>query len=173
MPIVSIDVRDGDPTVQASGQHRGTVRVTFDDGRIVERNLRAPDFATWSARLAAAPAEIQADIEQSDAAIVVSPDAPIIPNGEASIEQTAIAYLRNSWSSKRAYDAYLLFERFNTYVTNSGYTWDNVQDHLIAAGLTQDEWDKMKAAYQYLSGGSRPAEMAAAETIQANWEAQH
>jgi hypothetical protein len=173
MPITSTVVRDGDPTVQASGQHRGTIKSTFNDGRIVERNLRGADLADWDAKVAAAPAEIQEQMEVSDAGEAVSPDEPVAPNKEATIEQNAIAYLRDSWRSELASDAYLLFDRFNTYVTNSAYTWDDVHTHLISYGLTQEEWDQMKAAYNYLSGGTRPADMAAGQVIQDAWESQH
>lgn len=60
MPITSIDVRDGDPTVQASGQHRGTVAATFDDGRIVERHIRAADADEWNDLVASMSAAMQA-----------------------------------------------------------------------------------------------------------------
>ena len=43
MPVQSVDVRDGDPTIQASGEHRGTVTVTFADGRVRDISVRAPD----------------------------------------------------------------------------------------------------------------------------------
>jgi hypothetical protein len=174
VPITApIEVRAGDPTVQVSGQHRGTIKGTFDDGRIVERNIRGADLAGWDAKVAAAPAEMEEQMMVADAGAAVSPDEDVAPSGEATIEQTAIAYLRDSWRSELASDAYLLFDRFNTYVTNSQYTWDDVHTHLIAHGLTQEEWDQMKAAYQYLNGGTRPADMAAGKTIQDAWESQH
>ena len=170
MPITSIDVRDGDPTIQASGQHRGTVTATFDDGRIVSRNLRAEDANAWNDLIASIGIEIQAQQEKQDAVNSVDPDAEVAASQEASIAQAAVAYLRAAWQEELAPDAYLLFARFANYVSNNGYTWANVQTHLIAEGLEQDEWDEMKAAYLYLNGGGRPAIMAEAKTIQGNWE---
>lgn len=170
MPIVSVDVRDGDPTVQASGQHRGTVTATFDDGRIIERNLRAPDANSWNDLVANIGAEIQAQMERRDAEEAVSPDAEVAANKESSIAQVAVAYLRSAWNDEQAYDAYLKLARFANYVTNNGYTWNNVQTHLFAAGLTEEEWTGLKTAYTYLNGGGRPAIMADAKTIQSNWE---
>ena len=67
MPVQTVDVRDGDPTIQASGQHRGTVDVTFDDGRIITLHLRAPDLDGWNDAVAAAGATAQAQMEERDA----------------------------------------------------------------------------------------------------------
>jgi hypothetical protein len=170
MPIVSIDVRDGDPTIQTSGQHRGTIAATFDDGRIVERNIRAADADEWNDLVASIGIEMQAKQEQQDAANSVDPESEVAASQEASIAQAAVAYLRAAWQEELAPDAYLLFARFNNYVINKGYTWNDVQTHLLAEGLEQEEWDEIKTAYQYLNGGGRPAIMAEAKTIQGNWE---
>lgn len=172
MPIISIDVRDGDPTVQASGQHRGTVAATFSDGRIVERNIRAADLDAWNDKVAAISAEIQTQMEKRDAEDAVQTDTEVGANKEASIQQTAVAYLRVAWDTEQAYDAYLLFSRFNNFRNNQGWTLDQVASNLLAAGLEQEEWDEMKAAYLYLSGAGRPATMSDAKAIQSNWEAQ-
>jgi len=171
MPIVSIDVRDGDPTIQASGEHRGTVTATFADGRIVERNLRAPDADAWNDKIAAISAEIQAQQEVSDADSGVSPDAEVVANGEASIEQRAVAYLRRAWQEENCRDAYLLFDKFNDFRLARGWNLNQVQAGLMGAGLTVEEWDSMKTAYQYLAGAGRPAIMNDYLTIQGNWEA--
>jgi len=171
MPVQSVDVRDGDPTIQASGQYRGTVDVTMTDGRVFTLNIRAASQDEWNDRVTAAAATIQAQVERRDAAEAVDPEQEVAASKEASIAQVAVAYLRGAWEEEQAYNAWLRFARFNNYVTNNGYTWENVQAHLFAAGLTQEEWDELKAAYQYLSGGGRPAIMADAKTIQGNWEA--
>lgn len=171
MPITSIDVRDGDPTIQASGEHRGTVTATFADGRTVEKSIRAADANAWMDKLAAISSEIQAQVELSDAEQAVDPEGEVTGNGEASIAQAAVAYLRAAWDTDQAADAYLLFARFNTYRNNQGWTLDQVAAGLAAAGLEADEWDAMKTAYQYLNGGGRPAIMATAKTVQGNWEA--
>lgn len=171
MPIISIDVRDGDPTIQASGEHRGSVAATFSDGRIVERNLRAADANAWNDLIAGISAKIEADQQKRDAEDAVDSESEVSANKEASIAQTALAYLRAAWQQEQAHDAYLLFARFANYVSNNGYTWNNVKTHLFAVGLEQEEWDKIKTAYTYLNGAGRPAIMADGKTIQGNWEA--
>ena len=170
MPIVSIDVRDGDPTIQANGQHRGTVAATFADGRIVERSLRAADADAWNDLIAGISAEIQAKQEVQDAEAGVSSDDEIVAGGEASVEQRAVAYLRAAWGQELARDAYLLFDKFNDFRLARGWNLNQVQTGLMSAGLTVDEWDEMKAAYQYLAGAGRPAIMNDYQTIQGNWE---
>jgi hypothetical protein len=59
MPAIGQQTRPGDPTVQVSGQHRGTVDVTFDDGRIVTMNYRAVDLADWNTKEAGASADAE------------------------------------------------------------------------------------------------------------------
>ena len=172
MPIVSIDVRDGDPTVNSTGQHRGSVIATFDDGRISEKRIRAADADEWNDKVASASAEMQADMERKDAEAAVTPDSDVTENKEASIAQTCIAYIREAWSQQSAYQGWLLYARINTYVTNHS-SWATAQTHLIAAGLTQEEYDQAELAYNYLSGAGRPATMSDAQTIQDAWESQH
>lgn len=171
MPITSIDVRDGDPTIQATGEHRGTVECTFADGRIVQRNLRAPDANAWQDKVANIGAEVQDQMELQDADAGVDPDEEVVAGGEASIEQRAVAYLRGAWGEENARDAYLLFDRFNTFRLAQGWNLNQVQAGLASAGLTTEEWDEMKTAYQYLDGAGRPAIMNDYQTIQGNWEA--
>jgi hypothetical protein len=173
MPIITpVEVRAGDPTVQASGQHRGTVTGTQStDARIVERSIRAADLSGWDAKVAAMPAEMQVQMEAQDAAQAVTPDEDVAANNEASVAQTCVAYIREAAATEQAYDAWLLYDRINTYVTNHS-DWNSAHDHLIAEGLTQEEYDQAKNAYNYLSGAGRPAIMAEAKTIQAAWESQ-
>lgn len=172
MGVSSSDVRSGDPTIQASGQYRGTVDVTMTDGRVYTLIIRAPDLDSWNDQVAAAGATIQARVEEQDAQEAVTPDADVAANKEASIAQTCIAYIRQAWSHESAIDAWNLYARINTYVTNNG-GWATAKPALLAAGLPEEEYDQAAAAYQYLSGGGRPAILAEAETIQGNWEAQH
>jgi hypothetical protein len=172
MPVVSTDVRDGDPTVQASGQHRGTVTSTFDDGRILEQNLRAPDINAWNDAVANAGVEAQTTMEERDAQEAVTPDADVAGNKEASQAQTCVAYIRDAWSQESAIDAWALYDRINTYVTTHS-DWNTAHTHLLAEGLTQEEYDQAKNAYSYLSGSGRPATLADAETIQTTWTDSH
>ena len=172
MPVQSVDVRDGDPTIQASGQYRGTVTVTFDDGRIIERNLRAPDSDAWSDAVANAGLEAQSQMESRDAEDAVAPEADVAANKEAAIAQTCVAYIRQAWQEETAYAAHALYARINTYVTTHS-DWNTAHTHLLAEGLEQEEYDQAKAAYQYLSGSGRPATLSDAQTIQTAWEDQH
>jgi len=172
MAVQTADVREGDPTVQENtGQHRGTVDVTFTDGRVLSINIRAADQDEWNDKVAAVQAEAQARMTQSDAEAAVNPDAEVQADKEATLADVAVAYLRRAWNQEQAYDAYLLFSRFNNYRLNQGWTLDQVQTNLQAAGLTVDEWDEMRTAYTYLNGAGRPAIMADNRTIQSNWEA--
>jgi hypothetical protein len=172
MPITSIDVRDGDPTVQASGQHRGTIKATFDDGRISEKSLRAADADEWNDKVAAAWGDMEADMVRSDAYAAVDPDADVTANKEASQPQTCIAYIKQAWEQESANDAWLLYARINNYVTSQS-DWPTVKPLLLAEGLSEEEFDQASAAYQYLSGAGRPAILANAQTIQDAWESQH
>lgn len=172
MPVSNTDVRYGDPTVQASGQHRGTVDVTFDDGRQMSINIRAADLDDWNDKVSQAGAVAQARMEEADANEAVSGEQDVAANKEATIAQTCIAYIRQAWDMELAYDAWALYDRINTYVTNHS-DWNTAHTHLLAEGLTQEEYDQAEAAYQYLSGSGRPATMAEAITIQTNWESQH
>lgn len=171
MPVQTSDVRAGDPSVQASGHYRGTVDVTLTDGRVYALRINAADLDEWNDKVAAAGSTVEALFQESDAAAAVSADGEVVSNKEASIQQVAVAYLRAAWETENAYDAYLLFSRFNTYRLNNGWTLDQVQANLAAAGLSAEEWTNMRTAYQYLNGGGRPAIMADAKTIQDNWEA--
>ena len=172
MPIITIDVRDGDPTIQESGQHRGTVTATFDDGREVSRNLRAADADAWNDLIAGISAVIQAQMEVRDAEDAIDSGADVVANKEASIAQTCVAYIREAWNAETAHEAWLLYARINTYVLAHS-NWNAAKTHLLSAGLEQEEYDQAKAAYQYLSGGGRPATMSDAQTVQAAWESQH
>lgn len=171
MPVQSIDVRDGDPTQQASGQYRGTVDVTFVDGRVFTRNLSAPDLDSWNDMIANYTAIIEAQIAEADASSNVNPDEEIVQVGEGTVKQRAVAYLRDAWNQDNCRDAYLRFDKFNNYRLAQGWNLNQVVAGLAEAGLTQEEWDEMRDAYSYLNSAGRPAIMNDYQTIQANWEA--
>jgi hypothetical protein len=172
MPITSIDVRDGDPTVQQSGQHRGTVKATFDDGRTSEKPLRGIDLDDWNDKVAAAWGVMQDDMIRSDAHEAVDPDADVTANKEASQPQTCIAYIKQAWEQESANSAWLLYARINNYVTGHS-DWATVKPLLLAEGLPEEEYDRAAVAYAYLSGAGRPAILSDAQTIQDAWEGQH
>ena len=170
MPIVNTYLGPGDPTIQASGEYRGRINFEFTGGRIISRNIRAPDADTWAALLLSLDGAVELQQQQNDAEQGVDPDAVIVAGGEASIEQRAVAYLRAAWRSEDPYAAFLLFERFNNFRLAKGWSVGDVFVGLSGAGLEQEEWDEMNTAYQYLAGASRPAAMSAYQTIKANWD---
>ena len=170
MPIINQTVVEG-PDVQSDGEHRGIVEFEFDTGTVVRRNVRAVDATEWAERLIDLAPLIQTEQEQIDARDGAGPDVEVTANKEASIEQRALAYLRAAWETEESYAAYLLFDKFNDYRLAKGWSLNQVQTGLASVGLTVEDWDDMKAAYTYLSGGGRPATMADALTIQGVWEA--
>jgi len=137
----------------------------------MERNIRAADLDAWNDKVAAQSAEMQAAMEAQDAQNAVDPDAPVAANKDASIAQTCVAYIREAAETEQAYDAWLLYDRINTYVVGHS-DWNTAKPHLLAEGLTDEEYEQAKNAYNYLSGAGRPAIMAEARTIQAAWESQ-
>lgn len=130
-----------------------------------------PDPNAFDAYLTQAGDMVLASFKQQDAGEGVDADTDIAANKEATQQDKAVAYLRRAWQEQDAYQAYRLLDRFNTYRQAQGWTLNQVQANLASAGLTVAEWDSIKTAYQYLSAGTRPAEMAAAAVIQDTWEA--
>lgn len=169
MPVQSIDVREGDPTTQASGQVRGTVDVTFTDGRVFTRNLRAADLDAWNDMIANYTAVIEAQVAESDAYDDLNPDEDIAAHKEATVKQRAVAYLREAMQQEYAREGYRRLWKFDQYRQAQGWTVNQVVTNLLEAGLTQEEWDEMLAAYQYLSDAGRPAIMNDYHAIQEQW----
>ena len=169
MPVVDSYLK-APPSVEATGEHRGTVIVEFTGGRTVERRLRAPDAAAWAELMLDIEERIESETQESDANENIK-DEEISANGEATRAQRAVAYLRRSMEQEQAADAYALMARFNNFRTDNGWSWNQVVTNLAAAGLEQEEFDEMRASYQYLNGNGRPAILAEARTIQAQWEA--
>ena len=169
MPIINTNVIEG-PNVQSDGQHRGLIEYLFSDGRRVRKYARAPDATTWAALVVNLASSTEDAIIQNDAQESISPGATVAAHKEASIEDAAVAYLRAAWRIEQAYDAFLLFDKFNDFRIAKGWDLNQVQAGLMSAGLTVEEWDEMKIAYQYLAAGNRPVTMSDAKTIQGNWE---
>jgi len=170
MPIASVDVRAGDPQVQASGEYRGVVDVTFTDERVVMIALWASSLDEWNDKVAAVYAEAQERMAESDAPESVDIAQAVDAKGEADIKSVAVAYLRAAWNTQDVHEAYTLFTRFNTYRLAQGWSLTQVQAGLASAGLTVEEWDKMRTAYTYLNSAGRPAIMSDAKSIQAYWD---
>lgn len=172
MPIVDTNVTDG-PNVQADGQHRGTVEFIFGDGRVVTRNVRAPDANAWANLLADLPAEVEASQQLSDADEAVENDAEVADYKEANKKQLAVAYLRRAMSHEDPYVAYLKFSRFNDYRIAEGWNLNQVQAALMDAGLTEDEWNIMRDAYTWLSNAGRVTAMQAYQDVASGWTGMH
>lgn len=168
MSVVRSEVIDG-PSMQATGQHRGTVEVEFSDGRIKRVPVRAADADAWANRIVDVGAESLVKLTNSDAEDGVSADTEIVKRGFASKKLRAVAYLRRAMQQELAYDAFLLFDRFNDYRNAQGWNLNQVSGELAESGLTAEEWEKMKNVYQFLSGAGRPAIMSQTRDIQDQW----
>lgn len=130
-----------------------------------------PDPTAFDSYLSQGAELALAEIKQRDAEEGINSNTAIAANKEATIQERAVAYLRAAWREENSYDAYLLFDRFNTYRLAQGWTLNQVQANLASAGLTVEEWNGMQAAYQYLSSSGRPTTMENNQVIQAQWEA--
>lgn len=171
MPIASVDVRAGDPTIEITGEYRGVVDVTFTDGRTAMVPLRANSLDEWNDKVAAVYSEAQSRMAQQDAEAAVEITQEIAAKGESNIKAVAVAYLRRAWNTQDVHEAYTLFTRFNNYRLAQGWTLAQVQAGLASEGLTVEEWDAMRTAYTYLNSAGRPAIMSDAKNIQVYWDA--
>ena len=165
MPIVSSELRAGDPTITSTGKRSGTIDFTFADGRIITRNVRAQDATAWAQLLIDLPAQVEKDIEILDAQEVAETDNAIASYKDAPIKRVALAYLRRAYSTGDPYRAYVKFERFNDYRVAQGWTVNQVVTNLAEVGLTDDEWTEMRDRYQYLSETGRVTSMVAFQAV--------
>lgn len=170
MPIIRQDVIDG-PSIQSSGERRGTIEFEFDDGRIIRREVRAPDATSWADLLIDLPADVEQTVQLQDAKVASEGDAEVIDAepGQASREQIALEYLRQAYRLESPYEAYLKFDKFNNYRLLRGWNVNQVVAGLTSVGLTQEEWDLMLSSYQYLSNPARVTAMEAYQPIAENW----
>lgn len=171
MPISSVQIHDG-PRVQVTGRHTGRLRFIFDSGAVVLRKINAADAAEWTALQTSLIPVVESEKAIADAVSSVSDDVDIeaAESGEATKEQTAVAYLRRAYSVKEPYKAFKLFDRFNAYRLSKNWPVSQVAARLADAGLTASEWDDMLAAYQYLNTPERIAAMEAVAVIQEAWD---
>lgn len=172
MPIVDVNVTDG-PNVQADGQHRGVVEFVFDDGRKSVRNIRAPDANAWANLLADLAPDVETSQQVADATDAVELDNEVSDYKQASRAQVAVAYLRKAMIEPDPYIAYLRFSRFNDYRVAQGWTLAQVAQGLSPAGLTEDEWTAMRAAYTWLSNAARVTAMQAYQDVESGWSGMH
>jgi len=164
MPITNTEVV-GEVSVQPDGSRRGTIDMTFADGRVFRRHLRAADAAGWANILLDIAAEQEAKVSQDDAEEASEEDAEVAPVKEAGIKQVALAYLRKAYEIEDPYLAYLKFARFNNYRLAQGWNINQVVAGLTSVGLTEDEWVDMKARYLYLSNSGRVTAMVAYQAV--------
>jgi hypothetical protein len=169
MPITDITPFTGEPTQQASGQWRGFAQYTFDDGRKINRRITADTAGEWANKMSDIVPEIEAQMQEGDAAEGVSSDTEITANKQSSIQQRAVAYLRAAMAEDDPYTAFLLLDRFNTFRLAQGWNLDQVPAGLASAGLTAKEWAAMRDAYQYLSDTGRVTAMQAVQDINQTW----
>lgn len=158
MPITQTDIIDG-PNPQRGGAQRGTIRLTFDDGRAFERRINAIDAIEWSSKVLNIVAEQEAKVALDGAKEASKEDAEIATVKEASREQVALAFLRTAMEIGEPYLAYLKLNRFNDYRLDKGWSLNQVVAGLASVGLTEEEWVDMKARFQYLSNASRVTAM--------------
>ena len=168
MPITDTNVIDG-PNVQASGEYRGMLEFIFDDGRVITRNVRAPDATAWANLSVDLADEVEAQVQEQDAEEAVDADEEVQPYKQASREQLALAYLRRAHRNEDPYRAYLQFSRFNDWRLAQGYNLNQVAGALADVGLEQEEWDAMLAAYQWISNAARVTAMEAYQSIKNGW----
>lgn len=164
MPITNTEIVDV-VSVQPDGSRRGTVDLTFADGRVFRRHLRAADAARWANLLLDIVAEQEAKVAQDDADEASETDNEIAPVKEAGIKFVAVAYLRKAYQIEDPYLAYLKFERFNTYRNAQGWNLNQIAVKLSTAGLTSEEWTDMKDRYVYLSEAGRVTAMVAYQAV--------
>lgn len=169
MPVSETTVPPGEPTVQATGEHRGTVTYIFDDARTLAKALKAPDRTAWDDQITAIVPDVEAEMAARDAQGAVDSAAEVDASGEATREETAVAYLRAAWTKELPHDAFLLFDKFNNYRIDKGWSVNQVAQGLASAGLTAEEWAEMKQAYLYLADAGRPEIMADYAAILDQW----
>lgn len=166
MPITNTYLNAGDPTIEVTGEYRGTVNFEFDDGRIVTRNLRASDEDAWSALMLRIGDEVEAKQQEQDAEEAAETDVEVLNRyKQSSVKQMALAYLRNAMSKQDPYVAFLKFSKFNDWRVRQGYNLNQVQVALMAEGLTEEEWQEMRDRYSYLSNAGRVSAMQAYQDV--------
>jgi len=157
MPVQTTEVRPGDPTVQASGQHRGTVKYTFTDAREFEVNLRTPDLTSWDAKLISYVAVIEEQVRKRDAeAAGQDPDEPLPDSdvGEASNLDILVGKLRTGYAIQDSTDSYRYTKQVNDWRVGKGFTWTQVRDAILADpsyDMTTEEFQDIFDRWTYLN----------------------
>lgn len=164
MPITNTEIVDG-PNIQNDDSRRGTVELTFADGRVFRRRITAINATDWANKLLDIVSEQEAKVAQDDAREESQNDNEIAAVKEASREQVALEYLRAAYEIGDPYLAQIKFGRFNDYRLARGWNINQVVAGLTSAGLTEEEWTDMRARYQYLSQSNRVTTMVAYKAV--------
>ena len=166
MGVQAVDVQDGDPVIKSSGEHVGAVFVTFTDGRVVKKVVRASDADDWADKIANVGAVVQQSQAEADAEEIVENDDEILADyKEATRNQQALAYLRRAMQTGDPHRAYLKMSRFNDYRLLRGWNLNQVESALAGEGLTPEEWQDMRDRFQYLSNNARVTAMEAYQGV--------
>ena len=171
MSVVDVRVREGSLSVEGSGERRAVVEVELTDGRVFESSLRAPDAQAWADKLLTIGAEVLARVQQEDAEEGLDSDIDG-PFGEATPDQRAVRGVRKLLELKGAYEdmkrAKDFFARVNQYRLNIGDNVNQFKARLVAAGLTDEEWDLAYAVYQFLNQGTNESTIDAYDALAKN-----
>jgi len=154
MALVSAVARAGSPTQEPDGFWRGTALYTFDDGRVFRRAIVGTTEEDWSVEMNVASNAVIREVSESDARASITSVDDIAPAGQATAKQRAVAYLRDAMNMQDPYEAYLLFDKFNTFRTANGWSVNQVADALQSEGLKAEDWYAMKTIYSVLSAGA-------------------
>ena len=171
MPVVDVRVREGSLSIEGSGERRAVVEVELTDGRVIERNLRARDAQAWADLLLSIGADVLAAVQEQDAeeGLDSAIDGPF---KEATPDQRAVRGVRKLLELKGAYEdlkrAKDFFARVNQYRLDLGENVNQFKARLMAAGLTEEEWDEAYAVYQFLNQGTNESTIDAYDALAKN-----
>jgi hypothetical protein len=161
MPAIGQQTRTGDPRVQATGQYRGTIDVTFDDGRIVGINYQAQDLADWNTKEAGASADAEEMLRRNDTQAYSSnedTDVSDDPVGEATALDTLVGKLRYGYRLGPPEDSYRYTKKVDDWRIGKGHTWTDVKNQIQAVpeyNMTDEEWTDIMDRWNYLNVPAR------------------
>ena len=150
------------PRVQASGQHRGAIAFTLDDGREITRNVRAPDLASYNELGNALEAGVLESVQNQDSEELAQTDGAIGAHKQATAKQVARLYLERAMGEDDPHLSFKKLNRFNDYRISQGWTLNQVATGL---GIDSGHWDEAKARFQYLNSAENIATMNAYEVL--------
>ena len=153
MPVMSTQTRAGDPTVQVTGQARGTVKYIFDDGFAIELAIRTSTLAEFDPEITARIPEVELSRRKMDSNAVVEDDIADTGNGAASTLDTMVVKLRYAYSQPLPEDSYRNMNQIDNYRINKGWTWTQVHNAIFNVPeyeFTEEEWSNIMDRFSYL-----------------------